>query len=372
MAHVKIPTVCRSLASKVVFIRAISMDSKVLIHFHIPEPDVGGAEVHALSLWKHIDRSRFEISISAPPMRSEFKWFEDEIRRVTPHALFTSSAEEIAQQIIRIQPKVVQYYNSLGFCQALDLVPFRIPGVELIHAKKFWAQDITKTPKNHARMIIGVSEDACRFYKEYGPESAISVRTIWNGIDTARFQTKDRPDNRSLKLLSVARLSIEDKRLDDLIYYFHRFSASKHELHLVGEGPDADILREFAESLGAENVHFHGFIEDPARFYHECDVYVSLSEREGYGLSLAEASAAGMPILAWNCGGVIDLFEDGIHGIIIEDDLKILPALHQLAQDPELRNKLGARARTLASEKFDVRVMAREYEKLYSELIGSL
>jgi glycosyltransferase involved in cell wall biosynthesis len=345
------------------------MRTKIRVHFHIPEPDVGGAEVHALNLWKTIDRSRFELSVSAPPMRAEFRWFEEEIRKLTPLHLFSRSPSEIARFLDSVRPDLVQFYNSTDFNEALDGVNFPFSGIELIHAKKFWGQDITKTPKHHVRIIIGVSDDACRFYDEHRTEREIEVRTIWNGINCARFPDRSRIHSNPLRFLSVSRLSIEDKRLDDLIYYFHRLGTDSHELVLVGEGPDEGVLREFAESLGAKNIRFAGFLTDPVAAYSEADVYLSLSEREGYGLSLAEAAASGLPIISWKCGGIMDLFENGKNALILENDGEILPALARLTHDSGLRESLGRNARSLALSKFDLGGMTRSYERLYEELL---
>lgn len=348
------------------------MRTKIRVHFHIPEPDVGGAEVHALNLWKTIDRSKFELTVSAPPIRPEFQWFEEEIRRHAPLHIFSRSPSEIAHFLSSVRPSLIQFYNSIDFCDALDTIDFPFAGIEIIHAKKFWGQDITKTPKHHVRIIIGVSDDACRFYLDNRLERDIEVRTIWNGIDTGRFPPRRKEDSDRLRFLSVSRLSIEDKRLDDLIYFFNRLGVSTHELHLVGEGSDEGVLREFAESLGAGNVRFRGFLEDPSTAYSEADVYISLSEREGYGLSLAEAAACGLPILSWNCGGVMDLFEDGKNALILEKDGDILPAMSRILKDSELRRMLGQNARALAQAKFDLRGMTRSYEKLYEKLYEEL
>jgi glycosyltransferase involved in cell wall biosynthesis len=155
-------------------------------------------------------------------------------------------------------------------------------------------------------------------------------------------------------VISVGRLD-PIKRLDRLIQAFAKASAGveagapEWELHLVGEGPEEATLREMAAAHGiADRVVFRGRVADVESAYRQASVLALTSEREGWGLVLAEAAACGLPSVAFDVsGGVRRLVDDGRTGrLVTQGDVDgFAAALADLMADPALRRRYGAAAR---------------------------
>ncbi|PHQ49798.1 hypothetical protein BLA24_19295 [Streptomyces cinnamoneus] len=142
------------------------------------------------------------------------------------------------------------------------------------------------------------------------------------------------------------------KRLDRLIDAFAT-AAARHpgwELHLFGDGPEEAGLRERAARLGVgDRVRFRGSVRDMAAAYRELSVVALTSECEGRPMALAEASAAGVPSVAFDLsGGVRELVGHGRTGTLVPygDTAAFAVALEELMGDPALRERYGRAART--------------------------
>ena len=100
------------------------------------------------------------------------------------------------------------------------------------------------------------------------------------------------------------------------------------------------------------------------------DVGVNCSHREGTPLSVLEYMAAGKPVVATRVGGMSDLIEDGVHGLLVPpgDPHALAGALRQILPDPAWRAAMGERGRVRQREEFDLDVMVRRLEDLYEEL----
>jgi glycosyltransferase involved in cell wall biosynthesis len=159
-----------------------------------------------------------------------------------------------------------------------------------------------------------------------------------------------RPAERErVTVLSVGRF-IPRKGVNLLVDAFARAVAVDPRLRLVlvGNGPEEDALRAQARRLGVE-VEFRGFVDQPQlpALYAEADVFAFPTLDDPFGLVLLEAAAAGLPAIASPHGGAtFDLIDEGETGYAIEPtDLDgWAEALVRLAQDAELRTRLGANA----------------------------
>jgi glycosyltransferase involved in cell wall biosynthesis len=114
---------------------------------------------------------------------------------------------------------------------------------------------------------------------------------------------------------------------------------------IVGDGP----LRDRVPSAV-------GFVppRELGRYYERAAVVVCPSRREGYGVVAREAMAYGRPVVACAVGGLVDAVEEGVTGLLVppRDVNALRAALERLLEDRELRDRLGANARTTARERF--------------------
>jgi glycosyltransferase involved in cell wall biosynthesis len=95
------------------------------------------------------------------------------------------------------------------------------------------------------------------------------------------------------------------------------------------------------------------------------------SDYEGVPLSVLEAMAAGKPVIATAVGGVPELVEDGVTGVLVppRNPEALARGILRLAKDADLRRRMGKAAQERALERFDISRTAREYEALYLNLL---
>jgi glycosyltransferase involved in cell wall biosynthesis len=103
------------------------------------------------------------------------------------------------------------------------------------------------------------------------------------------------------------------------------------------------------------------------------DVAVCASHWEGSPLSVMEYMASGLPIVATAVGGVPDLIEPGVHGLLVApgDPVALAGAVARLLRDPAAARAMGRRARERQRREFDLGVMVRRLERLYVDLLAA-
>jgi glycosyltransferase involved in cell wall biosynthesis len=207
---------------------------------------------------------------------------------------------------------------------------------------------------------------------------------IMNGIDVARhavpaigrenWRRREGFHSDDLLFVCVARLD-KQKNHRDLLQAFAAGPArlTNCRLLLAGDGYLRSELERRARDLGISGqVHFLGRREDVPELLGACDVFVLASLWEGNPLSVMEAMAAGLPVVATSAGGVPELVDSGTHGIIVPPgELPGLArAMVHMANDLSLRQSMGAAAAAYARNKFDDRQMVEAYESLYNQFLS--
>ena len=120
----------------------------------------------------------------------------------------------------------------------------------------------------------------------------------------------------------------------------------------MGEGPERSALQALARSLDiAGSVHFVGYRSDARGILPACDVYVNSSTHEGISLTVLEAMAATLPVVATYVGGNPEVVVDGETGLLVpgRSPRHLAFAMARLLRDPKLRQTMG-RGRPLACE----------------------
>jgi glycosyltransferase involved in cell wall biosynthesis len=144
-------------------------------------------------------------------------------------------------------------------------------------------------------------------------------------------------------------------------------------LDIVGDGPEMAALRQKAERLSLSGmVGFAGPVIDVLPHYHAADIFVLPSRSEGLPNVVLEAMASGLPVIATAVGGVPDIVQDRVSGLLVPpgDAGALRCALRELIENPHLSEDIGARARQDAVERFSLAAVADSYSKLYLELAG--
>ena len=233
-----------------------------------------------------------------------------------------------------------------------------------------------------ASRFLCVSGDIAAEVEACGIVPRRKISVVSNGIDTSRFGNRlDRESTRTelgipsdaFVIGTVGRLN-EVKRQDRLIRGFARVAETKPSAHLliVGAGPQLDDLCRLTAELHLDSrVHFAGYQTEPERFLGAMDVFGLTSRSEGMPLAILESWAAGVPIIASRVGGVPELIDDGVTGLLFDpdDEDALVSALDRLIVDPGLGRAIAAAGLHKVCERFDVRAMAADYERHYREVL---
>jgi glycosyltransferase involved in cell wall biosynthesis len=147
---------------------------------------------------------------------------------------------------------------------------------------------------------------------------------------------------------------------------------------IAGEADKAglyDRLLQKREGLGLEGqVEFLGHVTDVHGFLNRIDCAVSSSLTEGMPLSLIEAMAHALPVVATRCGGVPELIDHEIHGLLCEPGNagELASAMLRVIREPALRYRMGRAACERAVTHFALDIMCDRYEQLYLDAVGDL
>jgi len=231
--------------------------------------------------------------------------------------------------------------------------------------------------------ILAVSEDLRRYMLDAGfPGGRVGV--IRNGIDAgAAPSAAGRADARRLLgvgagafvAATVARLD-PVKDLHTMLEGFAivRRSAPNARLVIVGDGPERGSLSERATAADlAGAVEFLGYRSDVREILAAADLYLNTSISEGISLTVLEAMAAGVPVVATAAGGTPEVLADGDSGILVpvRDPLRLAGAITALIGDGPRRATLAIAARRRLESLFTIERMVTEYARLYQRLLAN-
>ena len=227
--------------------------------------------------------------------------------------------------------------------------------------------------------LIVPSEAIERKVRAEGREGA-RFAVVPNGIDLSRFTGPVRPCalreehgiSASAPLLGVvARLEPEKghAHLLDAMPAILR-AAPDAWLAVVGEGSQADDLRARASALGVgERVIFTGRRDDISAITADLTIAVLPSVREAQGISLLEAMARVIPVVASDVGGIPEVVTDGVDGLLAPpgDSAALADAIIELLRDPDLRRRLGEAGRRTVADRFSIDAQVRRVQAVYDE-----
>ena len=143
---------------------------------------------------------------------------------------------------------------------------------------------------------------------------------------------------------------------------------------MIGEGAMRAGLQLAGQKLGIEDrVHWLGHIPDPIPVLQGSDLFLMVSEGEGFGLALAEAMACGVAGVAARSGALPELVEDGTSGLLVppRDATALADAVQKLAGNERLRREMAQRGLERVRRKFTVPGSIENVVKVYESIWSS-
>lgn len=215
-----------------------------------------------------------------------------------------------------------------------------------------------------ASHVLAVSASERQFLEAQGvaPVGKIQVLGAGSicGVDSARFKSDTTVRQTTRQALGVpveatvciyvGRLAV-DKGVFDLVRAFIQVAPANPRLWLLLVGPDEDGVQDRLLQLAGlelqQRVRFHGFTSSPERFMAAADFLCLPSYREGFGMVILEAAAAGIPAIGSHIYGVTDALEDGKTGILFPpaDVGALAQSISTLCTDQHLRSVLAVAAK---------------------------
>ena len=180
-----------------------------------------------------------------------------------------------------------------------------------------------------------------------------------------------------LAIITVGRMSLEKGHanlLSAIALLEDRPGLPPHRFVLVGDGQEEANLRRQAASLAIEDrVVFTGFQKNVVPYYALASIFALPSLSEGSPNVILEAMAAGLPIASTNVGGVPEILEDGVTGLLVpaQDPPALAEALRRLLTSEDLRAQLASAGRRQAETAHTLQAYKRELTQFYVDLLSA-
>lgn len=369
-------------------------------------PHVGGVARSVQSFAEWLRRAGHPVLIAAPQFESAERDTPGVVRvpaiehwHGTDFSLPLPLTAHLRRSVERFQPHIVHSHHPflLGDTALRVAAQFDIPVVfthhtmyerythyvpaGLPHIKQF-AIELATGYADLCDAVIAPSESLRSLLCARGVRTPITV--IPTGVDIDRFGRGDGSrvrsrygvPTRAFVAGHVGRLAPE-KNLAFLVRSLVRLAARDPAAHIVivGDGPEAPAMQaEFARAGLADRLHLLGTLEGEALVdaYHAMDVFCFASTSETQGLVLAEAMAAGLPVVGLDAAGVRDIVRDADNGrLVLEEDEAAFVRAIEWAAAPAHHDRLVAGARRSACSRSVEAVGSRLLELYQHTIEGS-
>ena len=224
---------------------------------------------------------------------------------------------------------------------------------------------------NLSDTVIAVSAESAKQLRNITNSPNISI--VPNAIDTTVFNSSspNRKNNEAVKLLFVGAIGKLKGERDLIEALAILREGDKPNLKVSFLGYGAENLKTYCEELGVTDfIEFLGAVSLAERisFFQNADIFVLPTYAEAMPISVIEAMAAGLPVISTSVGGIPELIEDGIDGLLFSpgDVNSLAEKISVLLNDKDMRIKIGDKARQKVREQMD---FSQYVEKLRTILI---
>ena len=368
------------------------MSDAVRLLLVVDSLEVGGAERHVVDLAAALSRKGHEVTVAcslagelSDPLDGAGIRVRPLLDRLVKRRVCVAYARGLRRLLRgqRIDLVHAHIYASAA-ASALATLGTGVPLVVTEHTEGAWqgrrAHLVSRLIYRRARRVIAVSTPIWRRLIERDGVSPKKISLVPNAVIPAPDTLRSTPDappegwHEGPLVGVVARLQPE-KGIAKFLKAAARISSSCPEARflVVGDGPLREELLRLADRLGLrERVRFLGHRADARDLIGLLDVLAVPSLTEGTPLTVLEAMAVGVPIVASAVGGVPDQVRHGKEGLLVppEDPVALGDALLELLQDPGLARRLGEAGRRRSDSEFAHATMVQRIETDYGAALG--
>ena len=344
--------------------------------------DLGGAEQLLVEFAKHCDKQRFELNFVA---LANDGVIGEKLRGVSAKITVLNAREGLRPGLVfRLarcfrEQGVDIVHTHLDRPHIYGTLAARLAGIRhVIHTRHGQADNLTSRQHRLVRAVsrwtkrfVCVSQDAAKLTTLSHGISSDRISTIWNGIDLSRFSAMDRDPLGPV--VTVARL-MPEKDLETWLRAAALAAQQDDRLRfeIAGDGPCRGRLESLAHELGIKHrVRFIGAIDDVPAFLSRAGIFMLSSRTEGISLAVLEAQARGLPVIATEVGGNVEIITHERNGLLVPslDPNALAEAILRLRRDLSLNDRIGIAGRRRMEDQFDVVTMVQRYESLYDSML---
>ena len=365
-----------------------------IVHI-ISDSNIGGAGRCLVNYLRHHDRSRFAVSVILPrgslliPEIAALDVPYIEVDGIAERSFSPDGVRTLSRVLKTEKPCIVHTHGSFSGRIAAKVCGSRI--VYTRHSAFPVSEKLRRGLYHHlnglvngffADIVIAVSPAARENLLESGI-SAKRIRLVGNGVSPLAPASSEHLASlrAELELPEGCFLAGYPARLEDYKGHDLLLEAAKNlmdegrdfRILIAGKGSQEQALREQAEAMGiTDRVRFLGFVEDMAGFLSLLTVQLNCSTlSEACSMAIIEGMSLGLPTIASRCSGNPWLVEDGVTGLLFENNSaeSLTNALRTLMDDPDAVWKMGNAARASYENRFTGAIFAAGLEQVYDEIL---
>lgn len=352
---------------------------------------IGGSHIHVRDLAKALTDDGHDVTVmigGEGPLLHYFRDYGLNIINI-PHLQRNISPLNdirayfhIKKEIKRLKPDIVSTHSSkAGFLGRMAANKLNIPVLFTAHGwsfttgkksvKRLLFKSLEKFVAPKTDRIITVSEYDKKLALQHLSVSPENVVTIHNGmVDNGSDHRADPGRDGIVHIIKIARFDHQKDHME-LLKAVHTISGI--QLHFVGNGPLMVQVKEEARTLGiADQITFWGQLESVDDILSKGQIFVLISNWEGFPRSTLEAMRAGLPTVVSNVGGAAEAVQEKKTGYVVnKGDIDTLHTIiDELVRNPAQRRSMGMAARKRFEDLYTFEIMYGKTLNIYHDLLN--
>ena len=366
---------------------------RLKVEMVLPQLLVGGMEVVTTRLARALSRHGHDVGVTCivggGPVADALRSDGHRVTVVPAPGLSTYvRAPRLERWFRNLRPDIVHTHSGTWLKAVRAARRAGVPAVihtehGLFDPEPWYGAALRRLAARHTDAVVAVSKPLRDVLVHQNGLDPKMVHVIPNGVDVDRFRPGPRAANLRQRLgITEGRLLIGTvgrlapvKNHEMLLDAFAQLHACRPDAALVIIGAGA-LKRVLEERIASHRLGGHAFLfgeaNDVASLYRELDLFILSSKHEGMPMSMLEAMASGVPVVATRVGGIPDLLADGRLGWLVppDDFVALGKAMEAALQDLDRRRAVASDARSQIVNCYSEAAMVEQYERLYYEHVA--